>query len=79
MTQFDLSTHEYVATSIVLWDRLESDPVVLIGDFQDFIEPIEWVEENKVVLQGWTLENEQLVTLEFELDITSGELIQIIP
>jgi hypothetical protein len=79
ITQFDLSTHEYVATSIVLWDILESDPVVLIGNFQDFIEPIEWVEENKVVLQGWTLENEQLVTLEFELDLTSGELIQIIP
>jgi hypothetical protein len=68
VTQFDLGTHEYVSTSIVLWDRPKSDPIILIGDFQDFIVPVEWVEENKVVLQGWTLENEQLVTLEFNLD-----------
>lgn len=79
VTQFDRNTFEYVATLILLWDRTTGEPVHLISDYQDFLEPIAWAEENKVILHGWTVENEQLVGLEHKFDMTTGELIQIVP
>lgn len=74
ITQFDLNTYEYAATSIVLWDKEQSDTTVLIKDHKEILVPIEWIDETKIVLQVLYKDDTK-----FEFNLISGELKPISP
>ena len=74
ITQFDLNTYEYVATSIVLWDRDKANITMLIKDGQEILVPIDWINESKITLQVLYEEDTK-----FEYDLTKGELRQVSP
>lgn len=74
ITQFDLNSYEYVATSIVLWDRDKANITMLIKDRQEILMPIDWINESKITLQALYEEDTK-----FEYDLTNGELRQVSP
>ncbi len=74
ITQFDTSIYEYIATSIVLWDKEKPDTTVLVKGHHETLVPNEWIDETKIILQVLNQEDRK-----FEFDLTSGELKQINP
>ena len=74
IAQNDPNIHEYVATSIVLWDGDKSNITTLIKDHQEILVPIEWIDETRIVLQVLYKSDTK-----FEFDLISGELKQTNP
>ncbi len=69
VTQYDESEHDYVSTSIILWDKDKPETTLLIKDHKEVLVPIEWIDETRILLQV-IYENET----RYELDLKSGEL-----
>ena len=74
ITNYETSIQEYVATSIVLWNREKSNVVTLVKDGPEVLVPVDWINETKVLLQVLNEDDRK-----FELDVESNELNQIGP
>jgi hypothetical protein len=74
ITQYDENIHEYIATSVIVWEREKSNTTMLIKDHEDVLVPVEWNIENKIVLE-LLYKND----IRFEFDIVNNELKQINP
>lgn len=72
VAQFDETVRDYLAVSIFLWDQVESAATLLVEDFWEFLEPVEWVDESKIILKGWSDDTGELETLIFELDLAGS-------
>jgi hypothetical protein len=79
VTQFDTNTYEYIATSIILWDKDTSKITELIKDHPSEMSVIEWVDKTKIILKAVTLESGEIKTQNYELDLTSNNLTEINP
>jgi hypothetical protein len=79
ITQFDTSNYEYVATSIILWDRDASELTTLIKDHPSHMKVIEWASETTIVLQAEILGPTETKTINYELDLANKELKEINP
>ncbi|HEX9388277.1 MAG TPA: hypothetical protein VF918_18270 [Anaerolineales bacterium] len=79
ITQFNTSTYEYIATSIILWDKDELKLTELIKDHQSRMRVIEWVDQTKIIVKAEILEKAQIKTQNYELDLTDNELTELNP
>jgi len=74
ITQFDTSNYEYVATSVVLWEREKPTTTTLIKDFEKALVPVEWLDQTRIKLQILYEQDSN-----YKLDLTNNELEQISP
>ena len=74
ITQFDTSAYEYIATSIILWNKEKPDTTALIKDYERILVPIEWLDETRIILQVLYEDDTK-----FEFDMIKGKLKQISP
>jgi len=79
ITQFDTNTYEYIATSIILWDKDKLKLTELIKDHQGRLQVIEWVDQTKIIVKAEILEQAKIKTQNYELDLTNNELTEINP
>jgi len=79
VTQFDTNTYEYIATSIILWDKDKSELTELIKDQQSRLQAIEWVDETKIILKSESLDPEGSKTQNYEFDLIANKLSEISP
>lgn len=79
VTQFDTNTAEYIATSIILWDKDKSELTELIKDHQSLMQTIEWVDEMKIRLQAEIFDPTQMKTQSYEFDLASNQLTEVNP
>jgi len=79
ITQFDTNNYEYIATSIILWDRNASELTTLIKDHPSRMQALEWTDENTIVLQAEIFSSTETITTNYELDLESKELTEINP
>jgi len=79
VTQFDTNTYEYIATSIILWDKDKSGLTELIKDQQSRLQAIEWVDETKIILKSESLDPEGSKTQNYEFDLIANKLSEISP
>jgi hypothetical protein len=74
IVQYDTDAHEYLSTSIVLWDKDKPQTTILIKDHEEVLVPTEWIGDTRIMLQVLYEDN-----MKFELDLTNNELRQISP
>jgi len=79
ITQFDTNNYEYIATSIILWDRDASELTILIKDHPSQMSVIEWVDEMKITLRAEILDPNKVEIQDYELDLTNNKLTEINP
>ena len=79
ITQYDTSIGEYIATSIILWDKDTSKITELIKDHQSRLQGVEWIDETKIILKAEIFEPTQVKTQNYELDLTNNELTELNP
>jgi hypothetical protein len=79
ITQFDTNIYDYIATSIILWDKDKSELTELITDYQGELRANEWINETKIALDAVILDQGQLETRKYELDLANNELTEINP
>jgi WD40 repeat protein len=79
VTQYDTSTAQYVATSIMLWDRQTAELTELIQDHPGQMQVIEWVDELKINLEAQIDEPTQTVTRKYEFDLATRTLTEVDP
>lgn len=77
VTQYDTSTAQYVATSILLWDRQTSEITELIKDHPDRMQVIEWMDEQKMKLEAEIFEPTQTIRQKYEFDLNTKILTEI--
>jgi dipeptidyl aminopeptidase/acylaminoacyl peptidase len=77
VTQYDTSTAQYIATSIVLWDRQKAEITELIKDHPSRMDAVEWRDEAKVILQAEIYESEGGVSRKYEFDLTTQTLTEV--
>ena len=74
IAQYDTNVHEYMGTSIILWDKDQPDTTTLIEDHKEVLVPTEWINATKLILQVFYEDDKK-----FEFDLISNELRQISP
>lgn len=76
ITQYDEKIHEFVATSIVIWDKERSGTAIVLKDYQSkkILIPVAWIDETRIALQILYQDDQT-----YELDLISGELKQTSP
>jgi len=79
VTQFDTNTYEYIATSIILWDKDTSELTELVKDHPSEMRVIEWADKAKIILKAVILESGEIKTQNYELDLTTNSLTEINP
>jgi len=73
-----LGNDEFV-TSIFLWDKGASKVTELIRDHPSEMRSIKWVNETRITLEAVFVEQGQVKTQNYELDLTNNQLIEINP
>jgi len=66
-------------TSIFLWNKDTSKITELTTDYQGELRVTEWIDETKITLDAVVLEQGQLKTRKYELDLTSNKLTELNP
>lgn len=66
-------------TSIFLWDKDTSKITELITDYQGELRVNEWINETKIALDAVILDQGQLKTRKYELDLTNNKLTELNP
>lgn len=79
VTQFDASTYQYLASSIILWEKDEAKLTELIKDHQSRMQALEWKDQMKFTLQAEILGPEKVTTQKYEFDLTNNELTELNP
>ena len=79
ITQFDTTTYEYIATSIILWDKDTSKITELVKDHQSRLQATEWINETKIILQAEIFTPTRIETQNYELDLTNNTLTELNP
>jgi len=79
VTQFDTGAYEYIATSIILWNRDPSELTTVIKDFSGRMSVTEWADEMKINLLAEIFEPETVETRNYELNLTNNELMETNP
>jgi len=74
VSQFDTSNYDYVATSIVLWEREKLTTTFIIKDYVEVLVPVEWIDQTRVKLQVLFEQDNN-----YELNLISNELKEITP
>lgn len=79
ITQYDTNAHEYLGTSIILWEKDKPKTTTLIEDHPGRIQVIEWNDPTKFILQAELFEPEKITTQKYEFDLTNNELTELNP
>lgn len=79
VTQFDTTNYQYIATSIILWDKETDQLTELIKDHKSQMRAIEWIDETKIRLEAIVSDTESITTQNYEFDLATSTLIQINP
>lgn len=66
-------------TSIFLWDKETSKMTELITDYQGELRANEWINGTKITLDAVILDQGQLKTRKYELDLTNNKLTELNP
>lgn len=79
VTQYEQKNDEYLATSILLFDKDSLQVTELLKDYPGKLQVTAWSEDAKILLEAITLVQDRIQTHTYELDPTTGTLIELNP
>ncbi len=79
VTQFDRTPSQYIATSIILWDRETGQLTELVKDHKSQMEAIEWIDETKIKLEAIISDAVSITTQVYEFDLATNTLKELHP
>lgn len=79
VTQFNRTPSQYIATSIILWDRETNQLTELVKDHKSQMEAIEWIDETKIKLEAIISDTVSITTQVYEFDLATNTLKELHP